>query len=287
MIDLHSHTDESDGTCTPGELVEAAVGVGLEALGISDHDTFAGYEQAAPLARERGLDLVCGIELSTRASFGRGQKTVHVLAYFLHGGPSNGFREWVASLLASRRERNIRLIRSLNEHGIDIGLGEVEALGRTLTGRPHFARVLMKKGYVGSTDEAFRRYLAESAPSYVERDSPEIEDAIREVAEGGGVSVLAHPVRLGFREAEDEARFIGGLREKGLRGIEIWHSDHNAADTARYLGISERLGLLRTGGTDFHGGNKPGLELGTGRNGNVHVAREVLDELRAGAAVAG
>lgn len=285
MIDLHSHTNESDGTCTPKELVDAATGIGLDALGITDHDTFAGYEQALPLAREQGLDLVCGIELSTRAAFGRSQKTVHVLAYFLNGGPSAAFREWVASLLASRRERNIRLIRSLNENGVEISLGEVEALGRSLTGRPHFARVLMKKGYVASTEEAFRRYLAESAPSFVERDSPEIEDAIRVVAEGGGVSVLAHPVRLGFRRHEEEERFIAELKDKGLRAIEVWHSDHNAADTARYLGLSERLGLLRTGGTDFHGGNKPGLALGTGRNGNVHVAREVLDELRAGAAV--
>jgi predicted metal-dependent phosphoesterase TrpH len=280
MIDLHTHTNESDGTYTPRELVEAGAGMGLEALGITDHDTFAGYEQAGPVARERGLDLVCGIELSTRAAYGRGRKTVHMLAYFLHGGPSAGFREWVSALLASRRERNIRLIRNLNQQGIEISLGEVEAQGRSLTGRPHFARVLMKKGYVGSTEEAFRRYLAESAPSFVERDSPKIEDAIREVAAGGGVSVVAHPVRLGFRRPEEEERFIGGLKEKGLRGIEVWHSDHNAADTARYLAMSERLGLLRTGGTDFHGGNKPGLQLGTGRDGNVRVGREVLEELR-------
>jgi predicted metal-dependent phosphoesterase TrpH len=286
MIDLHSHTNESDGTYTPRELVEAAANIGLEALGITDHDTFAGYELAAPVARERELDLVCGIEISTRALFGRGQKTVHMLGLFLgEAGPSAEFQAWVGALLASRRDRNIRLIRSLNEHGVDISLGEVEAMGRSLTGRPHFARVLMKKGYVRSTDEAFRRYLAESAPSYVERDSPEIGEAIREVAKGGGISVLAHPVRLGFRHPEEEERFIAGLKELGLRGIEVWHSDHNAADTARYFAISQRLGLLRSGGTDFHGGNKPGLELGTGRNGNVHVAREVLDQLRAGAAM--
>lgn len=285
MIDLHSHTHESDGTSTPRELVEMAVGLDLEALGITDHDTFAGYELALPVAREHTLDLICGIELSTRAVLGRGQKTVHVLAYFLNGGPSDGFRAWVASLLASRRERNVRLIRSLNEHGIEISLGEVEAMGRSLTGRPHFARVLMKKGYVGSTEEAFRRYLAESAPSFVERDSPTIEDAIQTVAAGGGVSVLAHPVRLGFRRHEEEEQFIAGLQAKGLRGIEVWHSDHGPADTTRYLAMSERLGLLRTGGTDFHGGNKPGLELGTGRNGNVQVKREVLEALRAAMSV--
>ena len=283
MIDLHSHTIESDGTLTPAELVEAATAVGLQALGITDHDTFAGYDQAEPLARERGLDLVCGIELSTRASYGHGRKTVHMLAYFLNGGPSEGFRGWVAALLASRRDRNIRLIRSLNEHGVEISLGEVEKLGRSLTGRPHFARVLMKKGYVRSTEEAFRRYLAESAPSFVERDSPSIEDAIREVAAGRGVSVLAHPVRLGLRRHGEEERFIAELKDHGLRGIEVWHSDHNAADAARYFATSERLGLLRTGGTDFHGANKPGVELATGRDGNVSVPREVLDQLRAGA----
>ena len=283
MIDLHSHTNESDGTSTPVELVVAAVDAGVEALGITDHDTFAGYELALPVAQGHGLDLICGIELSTRAAFAKGQKTVHVLAYFLNGGPSAAFRAWVNALLASRRDRNIRLIRSLNEHGIQITLAEVEALGRTLTGRPHFARVLMKKGYVGSTDEAFRKYLAESAPSYVERDSPEIADAIREVAQGGGVSVLAHPIRLGIRRHEDEEQFIAGLRDKGLRGIEVWHSDHSPADMERYLGISERLGLLRTGGSDFHGGNKPGIELGTGRDGNINIPREVLDQLRSGA----
>ncbi len=280
MIDLHSHTNESDGTCTPAELVNLAVETGLDALGITDHDTFTGYEQALPLARERGLDLVCGIELSTRAPFGRGERTVHMLAYFLHSEPSESFRSWVASLLASRRERNIRLIRSLNSHGVDISLGEVETMGRTLTGRPHFARVLMNKGYAKSSEEAFRRYLSESAPSFVERDSPAIDEAIREVEAGGGISVMAHPARLGFRRHDEEEQFIGGLAAVGLRGIEVWHSDHHEADTRRFLGYADRYGLLRTGGSDFHGGNKPGLLLGTGRNGNVRVPADVLATLR-------
>jgi predicted metal-dependent phosphoesterase TrpH len=284
LIDLHSHTDESDGTCTPEQLVELAAETGLEALAITDHDTFRGYEQALPVARQRGLDLVCGIELSTNAPWGHGRKTVHMLGYFLNGEPTAAFRAWVDSLLEARRDRNVRLIRNLNSHGVDISLGEVEKLGRTLTGRPHFARVLLKKGYVDSTEEAFRRFLAESAPSFVERDSPEIRDAIREVAAGGGISVMAHPVRLGFRRHADEEQFIAGLASAGLRGIEVWHSDHSEADTRRFLAYAERFGLLRTGGSDFHGGNKPGLLLGTGRDGNVHVAKEVLDELRAAVA---
>lgn len=277
MIDLHSHTTESDGTTPPEELVRLACGAGLEALAITDHDTFAGYEAAVPAAQQSGLDLVCGIELSTKYS----GRTVHMLAYFLDGAPAESFRAWIEAMLASRRERNRRLVQNLNEAGVDISLGEVEAMGRRLTGRPHFARVLMRKGYVGSVEEAFRRYLGEDAPSFVERDSPDIEEAIEVVAGGGGLSVIAHPIRLGFRDRAREEEFICRLAGAGLRGIEVWHSDQTAADSERYLGYARRHGLVPTGGTDFHGGNKPGLLLGTGRNHNVSVPRSVLDNMRA------
>ncbi len=190
MIDLHSHTNESDGTFTPLELVDLAAKVGLDALAISDHDTFAGFDQALPAAQSRGLDLVRGIELSTRVP-GSKVRAVHLLGYFLHQPPSEAFREWLGELIAGRRDRNRRLIASLHEQGIDIDLAEVERLGRTLTGRPHFARLLIQKGYVRSFDEAFRRYLGESAPSYVERFAPFVEAAIQRVIDAGGLPVLA------------------------------------------------------------------------------------------------
>ena len=214
MIDLHSHTNESDGTFTPEELVDLAMERGLEALAISDHDTFAGFDQALPVAQSRGLDLVCGIELSTRVP-GTKVRTVHLLGYFLHQPPSAEFREWLGELIAGRRDRNQRLIASLREQGIDIELADVEKLGRTLTGRPHFARLLIQKGYVRSFDEAFRRYLGELAPSYVERYAPYVTAAIQRVVEAGGLPVLAHPIRLGFRDPEAEEKFIGELRDAG------------------------------------------------------------------------
>ncbi len=280
MIDLHSHTNESDGTFTPSELVDLAMERGLEALAISDHDTFAGFDQALPLARSRGLDLVCGIELSTRVP-GSKVRTVHLLGYFLHQPPSADFREWLDELIAGRRDRNQRLIESLHEQGIDIHLGEVERLGRTLTGRPHFARVLIDKGYVSSFDEAFRRYLGESAPSYVERFAPYVEAAIQRVIDGGGLPVLAHPIRLGYRDVEAEEEFIGGLRAAGLGGIEVFHSDHRPADMERYAGIARKYNLAVSGGSDFHGDVKPQIALGTGHNGNLNIPKSVLDGLRA------
>ncbi len=280
MIDLHSHTNESDGTYTPGELVGIAMERGVEALAISDHDTFSGFDQAQPMARSRGLDLVCGIELSTRIP-GTKVRTVHLLGYFLHQPPTAEFRQWLNELIEGRRDRNQRLIASLRERGVDIELREVETLGRTLTGRPHFARVLIQKGYVSSFDEAFRRYLGELAPSYVERFAPYVADAIQRVIEAGGLPVLAHPIRLGFRDHGAEEEFIRGLRDSGLRGIEVFHSDHRPEDMERYAGIARKYDLAVSGGSDFHGEVKPQISLGTGHNGNLNIPKSVLEGLRA------
>ena len=280
MIDLHSHTNESDGTFTPSELVDLATERGLEALAISDHDTFAGFDQALPLARSRGLDLVCGIELSTRVP-GTKAWSVHLLGYFLHQPPPAEFREWLDELIEGRRDRNRRLITSLRDRGVDIELGEVEKLGRTLTGRPHFARVLIQRGYVKSFDEAFKRYLGETAPSYVERFAPYVADAVQRVVAAGGLPVLAHPIRLGFRDPEAEEKFIGELRDGGLRGIEVFHSDHRPADMERYAGVARKYNLAVSGGSDFHGEVKPQISLGTGHNGNLNIPKSVLEGLRA------
>ena len=283
MIDLHSHTNESDGTYSPAELVDAALKLGLDALAITDHDTFAGYDLAAPIAAERGLDLVCGVEVNSRMSHeengGERRWDVHLLGYFLHDPPSAAFRDWLLELLTSRRQRNITLARKLQFMGIDITLGEVES-SPTLTGRPHFARVLVNKGYASSTDEAFRQYLGEEAPGFVHRDSPHTAVSIQQINTGGGLPVLAHPIRLGIRDHQQEEEFISELRDAGLRGLEVYHSDHRPADVERYAALAEKLKLAVTGGSDFHGAAKPNIQLGTGANGNLNVSRKVLEDLR-------
>jgi hypothetical protein len=281
VIDLHTHTNESDGTCTPLELVDRALAMGLEALAISDHDTFAGYDQAVEPARTYGLDLVCAIELSARLEVeGIRRRTVHLLGYFLRQGPSPDFRAWLQELQAARRERNVRLIAKLQSMGVEIQLSEVERIGRTLTGRPHFARVLIQKGYASDWEDAFRKYLDESAPGFVEREAPDVATGVQRIVKAGGLAVLAHPIRLGIRNPDTEEDLIGKMRDRGLLGIEVYHSDHSEPDQVRYREVARKFGLAITGGSDFHGDVKPGVALGTGVKGGLNIPKSVLDELR-------
>jgi len=274
LIDLHTHTDESDGTYTPAQLIAEAAALGLEALGITDHDTLAGYDSALPLAREAGVDLVCGIELSTKL---RG-RSVHLLGYFLEAPPSQAFRDWLREQQLSRRDRNARLADKLRSMGIQVSLTEVEARGKSLAGRPHFAQVMVEKGYVRDTREAFDDYLDESAKGYVDRKEPTFAEGVQKIVEGGGLPSLPHPVRVP-RNGEDFEELIGEMLDAGLRAIEAYHSDHQPQDERLFLGQAERYGLAVTGGSDFHGAIKPHIRLGTGA-GNLCVPRAILDQLR-------
>lgn len=276
MIDLHSHTDQSDGTFTAAELIAEAQRIGLTALSITDHDTFAGYDLAAPIAAGSGVQLICGIEVSTKF----GGASVHLLGYFPVAPPTPEFRSWLLFLLESRRDRNRRLIAKLNSIGVPITLEEVEQLGRSLTGRPHFARVLMAKGYATSIQHAFDEYLDESARGYVQRQEVPIEEAIERIVQSGGVPSLAHPVRVARNNWEQLGEYVGSFAGMGLRAIEAYHSDHTPENTAYYLSLAERHQLAATGGSDFHGANKPTISLGTGKKGNLHVPDSVLEQLR-------
>jgi len=275
MIDLHSHTDQSDGSFTPRELVEAAAQAQLEALAITDHDTFAGYDAAVPYAAETGLDLVCGIELSTKY----GRQSVHLLGYFLHDGPTPDFRAWITGLQTGRHLRNQQLVDLLRSKGFDITLDEVYRRGGNLPGRPHFAAILVDKGYVPTVQKAFDDYLDASASCYVQRDEPAFAEGVKRIAAAGGLPSLAHPGRVSkeFPVLEGIVRDMRGL---GLQGIEVYHSDHTAQDVAGYAALAQGLSLAVTGGSDFHGATKPGVALGTGIHGSLHVPREVLLRLR-------
>jgi predicted metal-dependent phosphoesterase TrpH len=272
LIDLHSHTDESDGTSSPAQLVEEAVRAGVRILGITDHDTFRGFDQALPAAHAAGLDLVCGIELSTKL---HGQ-SVHLLGYFLAKNGTAEFREWILELQASRRDRNIRLVARLRELGFDITLEEAEGRGRGMTGRPHFAQLLVEKGYVSSIREAFDDYLDESAKGYVYRREPQFAEGVERIRNAGGIASLAHPVRVRGNVPE----LLPELCESGLNAIEAYHSDHEPSDTELYLELAKRYGLLVTGGSDYHGTVKPGVYLGTGHSNNLQIPLDLVDRLR-------
>ena len=272
MIDLHSHTNESDGTCSPAELIEEAARAGVRILGVTDHDTFRGFDKAVPVAQERGIELVCGIELSTKL---HGQ-SVHLLGYFLGENGLSEFRTWVLDMQASRRDRNIRLVARLQELGFNITLEEAEARGRGMTGRPHFAQLLVEKGYVSSMREAFDDYLDESAKGYVYRREPQFAEGVERIRRAGGIASLAHPVRV----RGDVPRLMPELCEAGMNAIEAYHSDHSPHDTALYLDLAKNYGLLVTGGSDFHGSVKPGVKLGTGCAGNLKIPGDLVDRLR-------
>lgn len=275
MIDLHSHTNDSDGTLSPEQLVEEAVRIRLEALAITDHDTFAGYQRAAMRAANGGLELVCGIELSARH---RG-RSVHLLAYFLNWGPSKKFEDWVISLQASRRLRNEALIEKLCARQVPLTLEEVAAHGRGLIARPHFAAAMVEKGYVRLREEAFEKYLGESGMCFVPRDEPDLEDTIARVRSAKGLPVLAHPCRLKTQPDKLEA-MLAEMCEAGLGGIEVYHSDHSSQQTELYNSLARRFGIARTGGSDFHGSAKPRVALGTGIGEALNVPYKILDDLR-------
>jgi predicted metal-dependent phosphoesterase TrpH len=276
MIDLHSHTDASDGTFTPAELVAEAGRVGVTTLAITDHDTFAGYDVALPLAAAAGLDLICAIELSTRY---RGT-TVHLLGYFPVTPPSQELRTWLDSVLEARRDRNVRLIKKLQSLGLDITLPEVERFGRTLTARPHFARVLVDKGYAKDIQNAFDLYLDESAKGFVQRQEVPMEEALSRVVASGGVPSLAHPVRIAGNNWGKLAEYVEDLAGLGMRAIEVYHSDHSPENVSYYASLAERFNLGMTGGSDFHGANKPNISLGTGKQNNLNVPDELVSKMK-------
>jgi 3',5'-nucleoside bisphosphate phosphatase len=283
LIDLHTHTDRSDGSTDPGDLVRLAIREGIEALGISDHDTLAGYDAALPTATEFGLELICAVELSTRPNEesvpGKRERSVHLLGYWLLSPPSGEFRRWLQSQPESRHKRNVDLVAKLQQLGLAITLGDAEYYGRNQVGRPHFAKVLCDKGYVSNMQEAFDLYLADEAKAAVDRDEPTLEEGIRRITDSGGMASLAHPVRLP-QNGPELASLLERLIDCGLQGIEVFHSEHSAANTAEYAELARRFELIPTGGSDFHGENKPGIQLGSGIDSNVCLPYTFLKTMR-------
>ena len=272
MIDLHAHTTASDGTSTPAELIDEALDCGLEALAVTDHDTFAGYDQALPRARRAGLELICGIELSTKL----GNKSVHLLGYFLSGDPGNELRRFALDMQASRRDRNRRLSERLKQLGVEVSTAEVEARGHGYAGRPHYAQIMVEKGYVKTAQQAFDEYLDEAAKGYVDRSEAQLVDCIGMIRRANGIASLAHPNRI----KDNVPALLPELIAAGLNALEVYYSDHSPAQTALYLSVAQEHRLLITGGSDFHGTIKPTFRLGTGCNANLNIPRSILDDLK-------
>ena len=257
-IDLHTHSRASDGTQSPEELVRAAAAAGLDVVAITDHDTAEGWDEAETTARETGIALVRGMEISTRHD-GHG---VHLLAY-LPDRTHPGLVAELDRILDGRSSRLPAMLARLRELGIDI---TAEDVGRVAgdavsTGRPHVADALVDLGVVGDRTEAFRRYLSPGRPAYANRYAAPLETMLDLVGEAGGVSVIAHPWGRHGREEPGEAT-LAALVQAGLSGIEVDHQDHDAPTRDRLRGIARNLDLVATGSSDHHGTGKVDHELG-------------------------
>ena len=257
-IDLHTHSDRSDGTTSPREVVLAAKAAGLDVVALTDHDTAQGWPEAQQAAVETGIALVPGMEISCQHA-GRG---VHLLAYL--PDPTYGpLREALTLVLEGRDQRMPRVCARLRELGIDIDEGDVERLasGAVAMGRPHIADTLVSMGVVENRTEAFDKYLSPGRPAYVKRYAAPLEEMLGVVRGAGGVPVIAHPWGRHSNVTLLEEG-LARLKELGLGGIEVDHQDHTPEQRQQLRAIARNLGLVRTGSSDFHGLGKLDHELG-------------------------
>jgi predicted metal-dependent phosphoesterase TrpH len=277
-IDLHLHTNHSDGSLRPSDVLALAKQANVSALAITDHDITTGIPEAMAAGQEFDIEVIPGVEIS---SFD-GKSELHILGYFVKWDEA-AFNQRLARLRESRHRRNPLIMERLREAGLDVTYDEVRALaGTESVGRPHIAQLLMQKKYVGSAKEAFDRYLAEGKPAYVARELPTPAEAIDWIREAKGVAVLAHPTWV--KESGEGLRTcVKALKEVGLGGVEAHYSTHTKSQTSQYLELARRLDLLVTGGSDFHGVTKPDIDVGSGR-GDLKVHPRLLLPLKEAAA---
>ena len=269
LYDLHLHTTASDGTLSPRELVRAAKSSGLRAFAVTDHDTVDGIPDALDEAAALGIELVPGVEVS--ANFG--ESAIHVLGLFIEHRET-----WLAKFFSEARERRIErvheIVRKLGALGIVIGAEEVFARSSHGTvGRPHVAEVLVARGVVRTMTEAFERYLAQDRPAYVGYEKVTLRDAVDLIRRAGGVASLAHPVLL------SDDSLIPRMVDDDLQALEVFHKDHTPEKAAEYDQLASSLGLLSSGGSDFHrseDGEPPRL-------GCPGLTHEAFERLRASA----
>jgi len=275
MIDLHLHSTNSDGSETPEELVVCGRRAGLKAMALTDHDNMGGTEEFLAACRTHGMTGIAGVEISAFVEEGYG--TLHILGYGVN--PEQPLVvESLGRVLDGRAWRNEQILEKLNGLGLELEWVEVqECAGEDVVGRAHFAQALIDRDYVSSVTEAFDRYLAKGRPAYVDRYRLYPEEGIRMIREAGGVAVIAHP----FSWELDEAKLEAGLCELkafGLAGIEAVYSEYVPEQTVTLLRLAKRLGLLTTGGSDYHGLAKPDIALGKGF-GSLCVPDEYLPPL--------
>lgn len=277
--DLQMHSTHSDGTDTPRRLVELAKEVGLTSMALTDHDTTTGLAEAREAGEQLGVRVISGVEITCEY----GGKSMDMLGYCFDSG-ADELQQKLATIQEGRRERNLEIIDKLRALGHDITYEEVVAeadkADGKIVGRPHFATVMIRKGIVRERQEAFDVYLAEGGAAYVPKLAVSPEECVDMLRSAGGLAVLAHPKLIRFPKDKTIVDLLRDLKAAGLAGIECYYSLHSEEETANYLALAKDFDLLVTGGSDYHGGNKPEIKVGTGM-GNLRIPQQCAEALLA------
>lgn len=275
LIDLHVHSTASDGTLSPSQVVEHAFQKGLSAIALTDHDTVDGVPEAMEAAKKTpGLELVPGIELSALYH----DKEIHILGLFVDIHHPVIQKE-LGYMRDVRNERNEKIIRSLSEAGMPITMEELQhGHPETVITRAHFARVLVEKGYVSSIPEAFQEYLRPGSKYCPKKERITPELAMEILTSSKAFPALAHPLQYKFSK-EELTELIAYLKGLGMEGLEVYHSSNSAYDSMRLRELALKYHLLSTGGSDFHGTNKPDIDIGSGKGG-MRISALLLEDIR-------
>ena len=270
-IDLHTHSTFSDGTFTPLQLVKYAEEKGLKAFALTDHDTTEGVKEAKSI--ETNVEVISGVEISTRYD----KKEIHIVGLYVNENDAD-LNKQLKYYREKRVTRNFEILEKLNSLGVNITIDDVkESCTGDVISRAHIAKALVSKGFVGSYTEAFDRYLGDNKCAYVPRETLNYEESMELITKAGGVPVLAHPLLYKMSDTNLENMMVK-LRQKGLKAVEVYYSTHSNSDTQHVMAMANRVGLIYSGGSDFHGATKPKIDMGTGM-GKLAVPYEILEKI--------
>lgn len=279
-IDLHVHSNISDGTLTPTEVVKEAISASLSAFALTDHDSLYGLNEAKEAAAKQAslghhIEVISGVEISCNY---QDHKEIHIVGLMVDETNAK-LNDALEQAIINRDNRNIKMIKNFNDAGIPIKLEDLEGFApQSVITRAHFARYFVENGYVKTRKEAFEKYLDQNGPYYVPREFISPEDSIALIRQAGGIPVLAHP--LLYHLSKDELdKLVSRLKEAGLVAIEAVYSTNTGCDESDTRRLARLNDLLLSGGSDFHGANKPDISIGKGF-GNLKIPYEFLDEMR-------